>query len=153
MKLFDTLSLICKFTYVVCFKGNVGSLHEVSAASKVIFLCSILFVVSWVYNESLASGGSHQNLHELSQDVPQRGRRRHVGGSQNSGRNPYLTYFIHTCGLQNMLRGLGPFCFEFILAHLSKWGLYYFMIDMVLYFMLVYLFKLFRTELLSFFVF
>lgn len=96
MKLFDTLSLICKFTYVVCFKGNVGSLHEVSAASKVIFLCSILFVVSWVYNESLASGGSHQNLHELSQDVPQRGRRRHVRGSQNSGRNPYLTYFIHS---------------------------------------------------------
>lgn len=147
MKLFDTLSLICKFTYVVCFKGNVGSLHEVSAASKVIFLCSILFVVSWVYNESLASGGSHQNLHELSQDVPQRGRRRHVRGSQNSGRNPYLTYFIHTCGLQNMLRGLSPFCFRFVLAHLSKWLkwvkrkgvylVYYFMIDVVLYFMLV----------------
>lgn len=121
MKLFDTLSLICKFTYVMCFKGNVGTLPEMSAASKVIFLCSILFVVSWVYNESLASGGSHQNLHELPQDVPQRGRRRHVGGSQNSGRNPYLTYFIHTCGLQNMPRGLGPFCFEFILAHPSKW--------------------------------
>lgn len=124
-------------------------------------MCSILFVVSWVYNESLASGGSHQNLHELSQDVPQRGRRRHVRGSQNSRRNPYLTYFIHTCGLQNMLRGLSPFCFEFVLAHLSKWLkwvkrkgvylVYYFMIDVVLYFMLVYLFKLFRTELLSFF--
>lgn len=121
MKLFDTLSLICKFTYVMCFKGNVGTLPEMSAASKVIFLCSILFVVSWVYNESLASGGSHQNLHELSQDVPQRGRRRHVGGSQNSRRNPYLTYFIHICGVQNMLRGLGPFCFEFVLAYLSKW--------------------------------
>lgn len=121
MKLFDTLSLICKFTYAVCFKGNVGTLHEMGAARKVNFLCSILFVVSWVYNESLASGGSHQNLHELSQDVPQRGRRRHVGGSQNSRRNPYLTYFIQTCGLQNMPRGLGPFCFEFVLAHLSKW--------------------------------
>lgn len=33
----------------------------------------------------------------------------------------------------------------------EKRGLYYFMIDMVLYFMLVYLFKLFRTELLSLF--
>lgn len=46
MKLFDTLSLICKFTYVVCFKGNMGTLLEVSAARKVIFVCSILFVVS-----------------------------------------------------------------------------------------------------------
>lgn len=107
------MSCVLKETWVHCMKWVP---HV-----KLNFLCPILFVVSWVYNESLASGGSHQNLHELSQDVPQRGRRRHVGGSQNSGRNPYLTYFIHTCSLQNTLRGLGPFCFEFVLAHLSKW--------------------------------
>lgn len=112
------------YIWHVCFKGNVGILHEITAASKVIlfFLCSFLFVVSWVHNEGLASGGSHQNLHELPQNVPQRGRRWHVGGGQNSRRNPYLTYFIQTCGLQNtsMMRGFG-LCFEFVLARLSKW--------------------------------
>lgn len=49
MKLFDILLLICKFIYVVCFKGNVGILYEMSVVSKVIFfvfyfICSILSI-------------------------------------------------------------------------------------------------------------
>lgn len=147
------MSCVLKETWVHCMKWVP---HV-----KLIFLCSILFVVSWVYNESLASGGSHQNLHELSQDVPQRGRRRHVRGSQNSGRNPYLTYFIHSyMWFTKYAERFGSFLFwiyfsspeQMAQVSLEKRGLYYFMIDMVLYFMLVYLFKLFRTELLSLFV-